>query len=150
MKVTHYYLKYLLSAFDTLDKLYCNEFSDMRILIADDSPDSRFLVARPLKKTGHSIIEFDDGFFAYEFLQQGGECDLIFSDTNMPKMDGYTFVRQVKKNYAYIPVVMMTSTPDSHWVERCTAIKADYCLLQPKDGADVLHALEQVRILRGC
>jgi CheY-like chemotaxis protein len=117
----------------------------MNILLVDDDPDILVILGRAFKKRGHMVIPFGDGLSAIEFLEQDGRCDLIFTDTNMPKMDGFGFTRRVKADYPEIPVVMMTTSPTAHWLERCKALKADFCLLNDKTEEAVLTVLEQFK-----
>src|SRR5688572_5962872 len=117
----------------------------MNILLIDDDPDVRFLLARFLKKRGYTVTEFDDAFFACEFLAQGGKAELIITDTQMPKMDGFSFVRRLKEEYPHIKLVMMTASPTPHWLERCKTLKADYCMMQDKTEKGLLAALEHLQ-----
>jgi two-component system, chemotaxis family, chemotaxis protein CheY len=85
----------------------------LSILIVDDSSVMRKIVQRSLRLAGieiESVIEADNGQDALGLLQQNA-VDMIFSDINMPKMDGLEFVRQLQgmEKAKGIPVVMITT-----------------------------------------
>ncbi len=83
------------------------------ILIVDDSPTIRKLLAYILKKKSFVIAEAEDGIDAMEKLGHV-QVDLVIVDLNMPNMDGIEFVRNLRDNYYYMdtPVIMLTTTKD--------------------------------------
>lgn len=80
------------------------------IMIVDDSASLRQVVAISLKGAGYDVIEGCDGRDALRKLT-GQKVHLIISDVNMPNMDGFTFVTEVKKlsAYKFTPVIMLTT-----------------------------------------
>ncbi len=85
----------------------------MCVLIVDDSSVMRKIIQRSLRLAGleiETVLEADNGEQALTIVQQN-TVDLIFSDINMPKMDGLEFVRQLQGMEAAkgIPIVMITT-----------------------------------------
>lgn len=80
------------------------------ILIVDDSASLRQVVAIALKKEGYNVVEASDGQDALGKLD-GSKFHLIISDVNMPRMDGITMVKELKKNpaYKFTPIIMLTT-----------------------------------------
>jgi two-component system chemotaxis response regulator CheY len=80
------------------------------ILIVDDSSSLRQVVNIGLTRAGYDVLEAADGVEALARLD-GRKVNLIISDVNMPRMDGITFVSEVKKNarYKFTPVIMLTT-----------------------------------------
>ncbi len=86
------------------------------ILIADDSQLIRQDLRIQLESLGHSVIEAEDGSIAVSlFLRERDRIDLVFSDINMPNLDGISFCRQVmvhcteNPGRAMPPVVALTT-----------------------------------------
>ena len=85
----------------------------MRILLADDSEDNRFLVRGYLKDTGCVIDEVANGAEVVEKFKNG-VYDLILMDAEMPVLDGYAAtraVRAIEKERATpaIPILALTA-----------------------------------------
>lgn len=80
------------------------------ILIVDDSSSLRQVVALALGRAGYDVLEGCDGEDALTKLD-GRKIHLIVSDVNMPRMDGLTFLKQVKAHpsYKFTPVIMLTT-----------------------------------------
>ena len=80
------------------------------ILIVDDSSSLRQVVSLALTRAGYDVLEGCDGEDALTKLY-GRKIHLIVSDVNMPRMDGLTFLKQVKAHpsYKFTPVIMLTT-----------------------------------------
>ena len=70
-----------------------------RVLVADDSPMQRRILAGPLTRAGYQVAEADTGEAALAIMRQGG-IDLIISDWMMPGMTGPEFCRAVRTDRA--------------------------------------------------
>jgi len=83
-----------------------------RILIAEDEEASRVLLTRALELDGHNIHAVADGAAALEYLQGGGEADLLLTDISMPVMDGIALALSVSRDWPKLPVILMTGFAD--------------------------------------
>ena len=79
---------------------------DKTVLIVDDELRMRKLISDFLSREGYRIIEADNGQTALEQLYLG-KIDLVILDVMMPKYDGWTVCREIRKN-SNIPVIMLT------------------------------------------
>lgn len=79
------------------------------ILVVDDSPTVRKLIAGKLEKCGHEVICASDGVEAMERLEHFVP-DLILLDITMPRMDGYQVCKQIRSNSSTkdVTVVMIS------------------------------------------
>lgn len=93
-----------------------------RILIAEDEEASRQLLARMLELDGHSVHVAADGAAALEYLQGGGEADLLLTDISMPLMDGIALALAVSRDRPLLPIVLMTGFADQR--ERASGLDA--------------------------
>jgi two-component system, chemotaxis family, chemotaxis protein CheY len=117
------------------------------ILIVDDSSTSRMIVQRCLEMAGLTESRFafaENGLDALGVLRKNPGCyDLIITDLNMPKMDGGTFVRLVKKDptTAAITVVVVSSIADGEAEAELTAQGAAAVIKKPVSPAKISAAL---------
>jgi len=81
------------------------------ILIVDDSESIREVVGIALRSEGYNVIVGEDGQHGYELLIANNDVNLIISDLNMPRMDGITFLKEVRKldKYKYLPILILTT-----------------------------------------
>jgi twitching motility two-component system response regulator PilG len=108
------YLKNLCKEMESVEQIAqpaktSNSGSSKLIMVVDDSPTVRKLVAIKLEKHGHRVIPAVDGMDAMAKLNEETP-DLILLDVTMPRMDGYQLCKIIKSNEAYkrIPVVMLS------------------------------------------
>jgi chemotaxis protein histidine kinase CheA/ActR/RegA family two-component response regulator len=91
--------------------------SQKTILIVDDSITVRELLSMTFMKVGYRVEQARDGQEAIEKLRSGLNCDAVFCDVEMPRMDGFEFLAQVQKDRLlnHLPVAMLTSrSADKH------------------------------------
>jgi len=77
-----------------------------RILLVDDSPTTRTILRNVLTAAGYNIRTAADGVEALERLRVES-VDLVVSDVEMPRMDGFELARQVKAKHG-LPVILVT------------------------------------------
>lgn len=118
-----------------------------RILIAEDEPDIRELVAFTLRFAGHEVVATSNG---EEALQQADQVvpDLILMDVRMPKMTGYDACRAMKNdpNLKDIPVVFLSAKGQDSEIQTGLDAGAEEYLLKPF-APDQL--VERVRAILG-
>jgi signal transduction histidine kinase/CheY-like chemotaxis protein len=115
-----------------------------KILIVDDRPINRELLAQLLGQHQHELLEASDGAEALR-VARAEQPDLIISDVLMPTMDGYEFVRQLRADpvVSLIPIIFITG----HYLSRearslADSCGVDYVLYRPCDKDDVLCVVD--------
>jgi chemotaxis family two-component system sensor histidine kinase/response regulator PixL len=85
--------------------------SPATILLVDDSITVRQTLALTLQKAGYSVVQAKDGYEAIEQLQRQSNIQLVICDIEMPRLNGFEFLkyRQQEPRLRAIPVVMLTS-----------------------------------------
>ncbi|NLX08573.1 MAG: response regulator [Chloroflexi bacterium] len=135
-----------------------------RVLIAEDNPDSRELVADILVSLGYIALAAENGQIALD-LVLADPPDLVILDVNMPVLDGFAVCQAIKTNpfTAKVPVIMLTAQVDVDSRVMGLGLGADDYLSKPfhprelvariqtrlraKEQADDLRAQrEQVRL----
>ncbi|NJL39280.1 MAG: hybrid sensor histidine kinase/response regulator [Leptolyngbyaceae cyanobacterium SM1_4_3] len=85
--------------------------NDKKILIVEDSITVRQTLTLTLQKAGYRVLQAKDGQEALEQLQQHNDVQLVFCDLEMPRMNGFEFLKQRQQfpALANIPVIVLTS-----------------------------------------
>ena len=79
------------------------------ILIVDDESRMRKLIKDFLTAKGYCILEAEDGEKALQVFEQNSEkIDLILLDVMMPKLDGWSVLRQIRQT-SKVPIIMLTA-----------------------------------------
>jgi len=103
-----------------------------KILIAEDEPDIRDLVAFTLRFAGHEVFAAANGAEAVE-MAPNVSPDLILMDVRMPRMTGYEACRAMKANANLkdIPVVFLTARGQENEIQQGLDAGAEEYLLKP-------------------
>ena len=103
-----------------------------KILIAEDEPDIRELVAFILQFAGYDVITGTNGEEAVQ-LAKSESPDLILLDVRMPRMTGYDACRQIKAdpNLKNVPVVFLSAKGQEAEVQDGMEAGAEEYLLKP-------------------
>ncbi len=117
------------------------------ILAVDDSPTIRKLVSMTLEREGFQVITASDGLEAVQLLSEHMP-DMILSDVNMPKLDGYKLCRFVKKSdrTKHIPFVMLSGKDGVFDKLRGKMFGCGDYITKPFEAADLV---EKVRMHTG-
>ncbi len=120
----------------------------VNVLVADDDPLVRDMIAIILQDEGYRVDTAENGAEALKKFSSGEDVGLIVSDMNMPEMDGLSLIRAVRDRGDDVPIIILTGNS-----EVTTAIQAlktgasDYILkdenIQETIGIAVEKALEK-------
>lgn len=83
----------------------------LKVLIADDESRMRKLVKDFLNKQGYTVLEAENGEQAVDLYFSEKNIDLIILDVMMPKMDGWSVCREIRKQ-SKVPIIMLTAKSD--------------------------------------
>ena len=80
-----------------------------KILVVDDESRMRKLIKDFLAQKGYEILEAEDGEKALEIFEENqNKINLILLDVMMPKLDGWSVLRQIRQ-ISQIPIIMLTA-----------------------------------------
>ena len=102
-----------------------------KIMVVDDSKTVRMYHGSLIKEMGYEVVEAENGMEAME-KSLNGDISLYLVDVNMPIMDGYSFVQEIRKesSYATTPIIMITT--QAHDEDRTEAFKVGANLFETK------------------
>lgn len=106
----------------------------MNVLIIDDSRTVRCFHRDALAPLGHAIDEAANGLEALERCLSTPP-DLMLVDVNMPKMDGYSFLEEVRTSPSlqHIPAIMISTEAQQVDLDRAYRAGASLYLVKPAD-----------------
>lgn len=119
--------------------------NDVTILLVEDDPGHARLIVKNLRRAGltNQMTILSNGQEAVDYLFGQGEYDgtphysslLILLDLNLPIMDGYDVLRQMKSDERtkYIPVIILTTTDDVREVRKCYELGCSIYITKPVD-----------------
>jgi len=115
-----------------------------RILVVDDSITSRTLLKNVLESYGYEVKTACDGLDALTLLQNEA-FDLVSSDVEMPKMDGFELTAHLRadEQFSRLPVVLVTSLESVEDRQRGVDVGADAYIV--KSSFDQSNLLEIIR-----
>ena len=113
-----------------------------RVLVVDDSPIVRDLLTELLSSVGLDVRSAGDGAQALQSLNERA-ADLIVCDVEMPVMDGFELLRQLRERPERIPVVMVTTRGTVSDRAMAAALGADALIV--KSEFENAHLLETVK-----
>lgn len=103
---------------------------DMMILVVDDHPINRRLLADQLGALGYQCKTANDGVDALIALSKN-HIDIVLSDVNMPNMDGYRLTQHIRQLGLTLPVIGVTANALADERQRCIESGMDSCLSKP-------------------
>ena len=118
--------------------------SKTRILVAEDDPVSRALIATRLTKWGYDVVLRNDGAEAMAVLRGPGAPSLAILDGCMPNMDGLEICRRVREAEKMVYIVLLTARGSKENVVEGLRAGADDYLIKPFHPEEL-----QARILAG-
>lgn len=103
-----------------------------KILIIDDELSIRILLENFLKKS-YDVIAKNDGMEGLKWMEEGNIPDLVVADIQMPNLDGYEFIKNVRASgyYKDIPLIMLSGIESSNEKVKCLKLGANDYIVKP-------------------
>ena len=117
-----------------------------RILAVDDSKTMRDMLHLALTSAGHEVLHAEDGVHGLEVLNQAGPVDVIITDINMPRMDGFGFIDRVRRDPGRrgTPILVLTTESDAEKKQRARQAGATGWIVKPFDPVKLVDAVRRV------
>ena len=117
-----------------------------RLLVVDDSVTTRSFEKSVLEEAGYEVLDAADGAEAWRMLQEKG-ADLVVSDVEMPRMDGFTLAEAIRgsERFRELPVILVTALESEKDRARGIEAGADaYLLKSAFDQKKLLAVISQL------
>lgn len=117
----------------------------LSVLVVDDHPVNRLLLCWQLSELGHRTVDTEDGMQALD-LWRAQSFDVLITDCNMPRLDGYELTRLIREEEAVSGrarclILGFTANAQVEEKARCLAAGMDDCLFKPIRLHDLGQAL---------
>lgn len=115
------------------------------VVLADDSISVRKFVGRMLEKAGYRVKLASDGLEALELVTQGG-CDLVITDLEMPRTNGYELMMHLRQNpeTANIPIMVVTSRAGAKHRDRALKEGGSAFMVKPVQEDQFVAQVQQL------
>ena len=113
-----------------------------KILVIDDERTIRVLLENFLKE--YVVTTKNDGLEGLSWLQEGNMPDLIIADIQMPNIDGYEFVKQIRASgfFRDIPLIVLSGLESSVEKVKCLKLGANDYLVKPFNPEELAMRIE--------
>ncbi|MEW6012064.1 MAG: response regulator [Elusimicrobiales bacterium] len=118
----------------------------MKVLVVDDSKTMRLIVSRIMKELGYEVGEAGNGKEAIEALKTDSSYSLVMADWNMPEMNGYEMVVNIKSddNLKKIPIIMVTTETETGNVSKAIEAGASDFITKPFKKETVQEKINKI------
>ena len=114
----------------------------MAILLVEDDQDLADIIAYTLKRGGYDVVTTVDGFLALRLIKSK-EPSLVLLDVNMPRIDGWQVLQQLRLSSS-IPVIMLTACQNDDDIVRGLRLGADDYVTKPFSPTQLVARVEAV------
>lgn len=116
-----------------------------QILTVEDDMSVRMLLEYLLRES-YSVRAQKDGIEGMLWLETGNTPDLILLDTEMPRLNGFEFLRNIRKSgyYRDIPVIMLVNTENSDNIINFLHQGATDILMKPFNPKDLFEKIDNI------
>jgi two-component system, chemotaxis family, chemotaxis protein CheY len=117
-----------------------------KILVVDDSSTMRMLVKMSLKTfKDYEVLEASDGVSAIESCSNVN-FDLIITDLNMPEMNGFDFIKYIRKNphYKDVPIIVLTTEGRDDDKNQAMELGASEYIVKPFQPNQIIQLVKKI------
>lgn len=116
-----------------------------RIMTIDDSKTMRDMLMLTLAEAGFDVLQAVDGQDGLDKLE-GEQVDVVITDINMPRMDGYEVIRQLRKKPAFrsTPILVLTTESEAEKRNMARDAGATGWLVKPFDPERLIETVRKV------
>ena len=120
-----------------------------KVLVVEDSPASREVVMRILRREGYNVVGAANGVEGLDAVEME-DPDLVLLDVMMPEMDGLTMLEHLREDAVHrdLPVILLTALSDEQRLQRARQLGAQHVVNHASD--DVITFVKGLTGRRGC
>ncbi|MGH7552439.1 MAG: response regulator [Longimicrobiales bacterium] len=112
------------------------------LLIVDDDATIRHLIRRTLERSGHSMVEAENGREAIRNLTQK-RADLVLLDLNMPEMEGIETVQEIRRTFPSTKIIVISGV-EAVYLKGSQLLGADAAIRKPFHPEELRETVARV------
>lgn len=115
------------------------------VMTVDDSRSMRDMLRLALSSAGFTVVQAEDGAHGLDVLD-GCQPDVIVTDINMPRLDGFGFIEAVRAGVAHraVPILVLSTESSVEKKQRARAAGATGWIVKPFDPVKLVDAVRRV------
>jgi two-component system chemotaxis response regulator CheY len=115
------------------------------VLTVDDSRTMRDMLRLALIDAGFDVVQAEDGVHGLEVLEDSVP-DVIITDINMPRLDGFGFIEGVRRDVRHrgVPILVLTTESDPQKKDRARQAGATGWIVKPFNPTKLVDAIRRV------
>ena len=116
-----------------------------KILTVDDSRTMREMLRHTLSGAGFEVVTAEDGADGIEKLRES-QPDVVITDINMPVMDGFEFIENVRRSEEYnrVPILVLTTESAPEKKQRAQSAGATGWIVKPFNPDQLVATIQKV------
>jgi signal transduction histidine kinase len=129
---------------DLLEGAAAEPAGGLRVLVIEDEAGARDALAGLLEEQGHTAVKVADGEEALGRLKAGEFFDLVLTDLEMPRMNGWDIARHIRQSWPQLPVGLIVGWGEEA-MTREERQRVDLVVTRPFDAAQLRERLSSAR-----
>jgi len=117
--------------------------SDIKLLYIEDNEEARISTLKLLSEFFKDILVGEDGVDGLK-LFKNNEVDLIISDINMPNLNGFDMIEEIRKEDKEIPVILLSAYSEIEYFKRSISLGVDGYLFKPLDFEQFVELMYKI------
>ena len=114
------------------------------LLVIDDDPQIRGMLVELLERHGYNVHAAADGSEGLDWMRRQTP-DVVLLDLAMPELDGAATLKEIRKDWGSLPVIVYTGYAESDLVKRALAFSPFTLLAKPCPAAQLLETVHKVQ-----
>jgi DNA-binding response OmpR family regulator len=122
--------------------------SNITIVIVEDHPDTLFFLTRFLNREGAKVVAADNAFDELQAIKTH-RPNIVLSDNNLPKRDGFELLRDIRaldepRDVGRLPVIAMTALTSTTYPDHMIGAGFETCLNKPFNSTELIETIQSV------
>ena len=122
------------------------EIKKLKFLFVEDEKDLLDIIAETLEKLEVNFLRASNGKEGLTKLEECDDVDIIVTDISMPVMNGIDMIKEVKKLYPDITIIVMTAHTETKYINEVKDLGVNDYLLKPFDFIKFIELVSEKKL----